>query len=367
MESILDRFHVDKQSPALVEAQIEAYLEANIRNGRLPVGLRFPSTPDLARLWHVNLVAVHRAMRGLKLKGLVERKVRVGTRVASRTERMAVALLVGPRLEDEAAGYYRALVAALQKEVAARGWEHCLLQDVAAGLRRRSAAVEDEDDSEDPLAEVLTGRCRGVFVIGLLPKRTEILRERLDVPMVLCNDNVHHTDVANDVYRFGWEAVEHLSAQGCKRLAFLGSWDGSPAILGVREAASELGLPEPLVRAVTPQRGRTREEMVLDALRPLLDAWQQGQDRVDALIVADDVSMIAVSQAVQGGGLGVNAPAMLVTTATEGVPRTYAGPVLRYEFPVRRRAEIALEILEQRLRGEEPSRLPILVRGSLRV
>ena len=69
---------------APLQEQIADHLAHRIVSGELPDKSRLPSTVELARLYHVTPVTIHKSLQHLVQRQLIERQPRRGTFVRSR-------------------------------------------------------------------------------------------------------------------------------------------------------------------------------------------------------------------------------------------------------------------------------------------
>ncbi len=74
-------------SPGPLYEHVKQHILTHIHNGDWPVGTRLPSEHELVAQFGVSRMTVHRALRELSAKGLVQRMVGVGTFVATPTQR----------------------------------------------------------------------------------------------------------------------------------------------------------------------------------------------------------------------------------------------------------------------------------------
>jgi DNA-binding LacI/PurR family transcriptional regulator len=362
VSSLLEQFELRAEAGVSTPNQIAEFLRQQIQTGVLPVGTRLPASSKLAAKWGVGIVSVQKAMTVLKAAGLIERRARRGTFVRDPEVGVELAILVGVNLADEASFYGRALVKALQDEMLVRGW-HALVYD---GLNARTHG----DTGQRPLAyrRFMDDAQRGVFsgaiqVAMSIPSSMQIDKSS-DLPSVRLGQIARISDVMNDYYAFGHDAIAWLAGQGKQRITCLGPTEGGEDYEGIREAAAEAGLPKPQIIPFAAFNVGHMEAAIHDQMLGLIEKWESTACWPDALVVSDDVAMRAVSLALMEKGAGEEMTVLALANAQ--VRLRYGRPVVRYEFASRRNACEAMDILWKRMCGEDVPGLPLMLRGTIR-
>ena len=78
-----------------LQIQIADHLARRIISGELPDGARLPSTLELAEIYHVTPVTIHKSLQHLVQRQLIERMPRRGTFVRSRERVNVIGLAFG--------------------------------------------------------------------------------------------------------------------------------------------------------------------------------------------------------------------------------------------------------------------------------
>jgi len=188
----------------------------------------------------------------------------------------------------------------------------------------------------------------------------------LDFPVVLIDRGAPsggHDSVVLDNARAAATLVEHLHAQGYRRIAGLfgnTSTTGVERHDGYRAAMAARGL-EPAARFIPPHAEAAEVEVA---------RWLTGPDRPDAVVVSNSLLLMGVVRAVRG--LGLSIPRDLALAGFDNEPWTeLVGPGLTViEQPVHDIGRTAMELLFERLdTPDRPARKVVLsgrcvVRGS---
>lgn len=190
--------------------------------------------------------------------------------------------------------------------------------DVARGAEERATAdgmyvlLANSDESaarEDTYLDLFEQqRVHGVLIspLGDIGPRIATLRNR-GIPAVLVDRSSPDTTISSvsvDDIAGGRLAVEHLIAQGRRRIAFV----GGP--LALRQAADRL---EGARQAVSASQGASLEIIELEALSVIAGraagaAIARRTDRPDAIFAANDLVAMGVLQALMMQGVGVAVP-----------------------------------------------------------
>jgi len=172
-----------------------------------------------------------------------------------------------------------------------------------------------DPEREDAYLEAFEQRqVRGILVSSFQPIETRLaaMRER-GTPSVLVGRlarDEHQPSVSIDDVSGGRQAGEHLIANGCRRLAFVGGplpvQQVADRLEGVRRAAAEASVDAPEVIEVA-ERSIAVGRAVGAAL-----AARPADDRPDGVFAANDVLALGLLQALVAGGVSVPGEVALV-------------------------------------------------------
>lgn len=355
---------VEARSPVATPVQIEQFLRERIQSGQLQPGDRLPTTQALAELWGVGPVSVQKAMRRLQARGLVRRRTRHGTFVSSPTGNVTLAVLTSGSVADEGFQYGRAVIRALDAEMAQRGWRSMLF----SGLRTRWVKSGDNASLayQDLLDEMRARDLGGVIEVALGWNSFGDVEKDMRLPVVRISSVARYADVINDFFAFGRDAMRWLVDRGVRDVLCMGFVEKGTAYDGVLQAAAQSGLSAPRIQPFEQFSTPAMEASVYRQMLAILDGWEQGERRPQALLVSDDVAMRAVALALVQRQVRVPEDLIVITLANEGIDLHYGIPVVRYEFSPAANARTALDLLDRKMRGEPLPRLPVALPGRIR-
>lgn len=249
------------------------HIRLGIRDGKFVQGGKLPSESELMRDHGASKMTVHRALRELSAEGLVRRVERVGTFVA-----------------DAAAAPTRKIGLILPTT---EGFlEFNMLSGVRDGLASGDQFVLYASDN-DPVAEYEALNRAASEVDGILilptchPKTSRKLQQLYDDGLpVVCLDRAisgcNLPAVTTDNYHVSRSSLDHLAAEGHKRVAYFGIYDERVSTLSDRFHAFQqfctatLGISaDPYIRFIPPHIGvhiKVSLSLVEDALLRMLAA-----------------------------------------------------------------------------------------------
>lgn len=120
---------------APLQEQIADHLAHRIVSGELPDKSRLPSTVELARLYHVTPVTIHKSLQHLVQRQLIERQPRRGTFVRSRERVNVIALVFGKNPFRDRSHLYSQLLDEFQKQSLERALNLKIYFDFESGSR----------------------------------------------------------------------------------------------------------------------------------------------------------------------------------------------------------------------------------------
>ncbi|MCA9880374.1 MAG: GntR family transcriptional regulator [Thermomicrobiales bacterium] len=243
--------HLAHMPPVPLYHRVKAAIQKDIREGHLRPGDMLPSEKALCAQFQVSSITVRRALRDLVESGLIYRENGVGTFVAQRARRYAIALIFCGFAED---GWRRQshMFGALIGSVGQVIWEH--------GSALTVSNLASPSVLTDAIREIGNNRTFDGLLIRSdqeLPGEVADVLNALDLPYVMVKkkvsdrpanvvwmDNRHHARIA----------TEHLLALGHRRIGLIFGRANSRTFcdraLGYRDAFVAAGLPvdESLIR-----------------------------------------------------------------------------------------------------------------------
>lgn len=343
--------------------QIERQVQRQILTGALAPAQRLPTTRSLAAEWRVDCKTVQRAMQRLRGAGLIERNPKRGTYVRATRVRPLIGIVVGPNLFRADAYFYRALVVAIQEELARRQWDHRVYDNLSCRAKDEKEALH-----RHILADIRNHTYKGLLWIDAPADRfkQEVLTR--DLPKVFFADDAN----VLDMYGFARAAVAYLAGHGRGRLFCIRGAVAPKRVKddadGFRDGCAAHGLDA--ARGSICQLTHLGETMTPLAdwlgyrrIAALLKTWQETGTRPDGVIVSDDVIMRGVAVGLREHGVKVPEEMLVVAATKAEIRHLYAVPVARYEFSV---GEIARQLVDRlwRLVVKEPlPRPPAPVQG----
>lgn len=221
--------------------EIVIQIETAIESGELKPGMTLPSETQLALDYEVCRMTAHRAMTDLQTRGLVIRKRRVGTVVATpaRARTGHVAVLCFAISDFPSAAYLAGIREGLSKDLG------LLLCDTGEDTAREADFLRKMRDESDAI----------VCLPSAAPENNALLEKIVaeKIPLI-CLDrvpaNINVDAIVSDNYASTLEAMRRLTARGHRRIAHL--TDLRPNVSSTQErlqgyydALSEIGETEP--------------------------------------------------------------------------------------------------------------------------
>lgn len=353
--------------------QITEHIRNLIQNQELRVGMRLPSTQQLASQLNADPSAVHRSLAKLVKEGLLLRTPRVGTFVAeppSKLERLAF--------------YYRPIGGAFGP------FDRAVLTEISSIGHQKGFSVEVYSDtrtpeisSNEPHPELIR-HARSRWVQGVVSSSVspEKVRWYNSLP-------IPHATIStpNQPHTFNWEreltvekAITQLHARGCRKIGMFSALrmhekdaDATPYELGhyhgFRKALAKFNLPyhEEWTMGQAPGAKPVQEsEMAALGFEAFNKMWQQSSDRPDGLFLYPDVLATGVLMAIALQSIRVPEDLKLVVHANVEVPLFCPFPIDRLLVSAADAASALVDhVMAQLANRETPQRtLPIRLEPS---
>lgn len=154
-----------------LQLQIADHLARRIISGELPDGARLPSTLELAEIYHVTPVTIHKSLQHLVQRQLIERMPRRGTFVRSRERVNVIGLAFGKNPFLHQSLLYAQLLDQFQQQTPERELNLKVYFDFHSGSRALF-------DLEQDLAR---GEVKAVIASNRSPRLTRFLEEHPEV------------------------------------------------------------------------------------------------------------------------------------------------------------------------------------------
>jgi len=348
---------------------MEQHYAREILTGRLAPGARIPSNAELATIWKTSSRAVHAALGGLVIRGLVERKQRRGTFVTDHRRSAMIGVLVKGHLVNENAAYFRMLCYQLEVQLEKLRLS-CRIYD---DLGNSSQANEGESPSlRHFLLDQKVYDFKGFIYIGTatidqLPAVNDLH------PRVVHLDSTRGLDVVLDMDDFLRTTVSEMASRGFRKLAYVRPlWKNrfrtKPLSLdkALAEVAAECGIAAPRSWDLMLRDGETNMEH--DAFEQIKKGLREGvlgkkSEFPDAIIIPDDVMARPLIFALRDMGIRVPADVNICILSNTEVDFFYGVPVYRYGISISDLAKHMISLLQIRMiRKDEPA-LPIKLKG----
>ncbi len=273
--------------------QLEEFIRGGIRRGELKAGQRLGSAKQLAKEWKTSYGAVRQSLETLAAKGLVERRARAGTFLASDPD------VIGGEVGS------RSIIGLLVPDI--RMPEHSLvtrcLQDAGqrAGFDILVSSTDNERDRYDQSVMRHLKACVSGLVLvapqhARISLQTLLEVEQSGVPTVnyaRTVDVVSWPTVQTDVFQAAYLPVKHLCDIGRKQIAFMSypspEAHGTQMHHGLYRAILDGGLGSGnVVEFVLPDQFYLTSWSDTGSLHELLNRWLDANPKVDAICCMHD-------------------------------------------------------------------------------
>ncbi|NLO74376.1 MAG: GntR family transcriptional regulator [candidate division WS1 bacterium] len=285
-----------KSSRVVKYQKVKETLAGEIERGKYALGERLPSEKQLAEQFEVSIITVRQAVEALARDGFVEKIQGSGTyirRLRPAIERKIWAFVV-PGLDEL---WYPSVAGGLE--------------DVsrAAGIGVIILGTDLEEESGENVRRIVTMGADGLIIAPSASRRldTTVINElsMAGVPFVFCGDYISEVDAPRVLWDYRGGArmgVEHLLAQGHRRIAFLSHPATNPSQAmweGYRAALTTAGVDPWPPRGL--QAKSFEQTDLYRAARDLLALWP----RPTAVLCAHDSVAQFMCQAAADAGLKV--------------------------------------------------------------
>jgi len=345
--------------------QVYGALERGIHSGRWKRGERLPSEAELVRQFGTSRITVGRAVRDLKLAGLVERRAGSGTFVRAGRPQGALSfgLLIPDLGETE---IFEPMWQGLMASPLAR--EHALLWGSAP-----AGAASKEERAWELCRQYVDRKVSGVFFapLELTPAKDEVNRRitrALDdarIPIVLLDRTAvpypqrgHHDLVGIDNRRAGYVVTDHLLGLGARRVAFVAVKNAAATVeareAGYREALHTRSVP------FDPSLAQRLDPTDAAAVGALLEAH-----RPDGVVCANDWTAARLMHSILALGYAVPRDVRLVGIDDVDYASLLPVPLTTLRQPTRQIGAAALAAMLDRVAGSDLPTRDILLHGSL--
>ena len=351
---------------AALHVQIEQYLLEQIRSGAIKIGDRLPPAAELATKLRVHEVTVQKALRRLKVAGILQRTPRVGTFVKSSPESTQVAIIFGPNISDEASHFYRAMLKALQTLIHNAKQRYRVYDNINAAKNETDLAALPS--YQRYLADRSSCVFAGKILIGCDVQWLNFFKKTPFPPCVSGSDgNRPGMDVSFDRAATARECVAYLASHGRKKLLYLRTVpDGWGDMEGFKSALDAAGFDEVRVDQLAMQReNHYHEAVAYEHISALVQQWGETGKKPDCILVSDDIAMRGVALGLIRHGIKVPDEIEVLVWANEGIRHHYGIPVTKYEVSPRLFAKALYEVLRARMSGTEPANLPQKIEGHI--
>ena len=336
------------------QKEVVGRIREAILNGSYPAGSRLPNQIELAQQLQVSGFTLHRALDQLASDGFIEKRPKVGTRVAGDLPHRNNIALVFPH-DPSAGAYYSKHFQTLSQ--AATAWQRETGRNVITffGMDQRT----DSKDRNRLLEDVAAHRLAGiVFSSPPFELENSAILEEPGIPRVCISNGPYSADVpavGYDGLSFFDTALSSLAAQGRKRVVCL----LVPGMAGIESylfrAAARLGITSPPHWQLTlaPDAGEGARNVV----RLLMHG--PASERPDGLIISDDNLVEHAQAGLIASGVNVPDDVMVIEHCNFPWPRS-ALSTCRLGFNSHDIFRACVDVIDRQRRGEEVPGLTLI-------
>ncbi len=360
---------LQNNSAKSTSTQIQQFYAREILAGRLPPGSRLPSSKEMAALWKTSIRAVHTALGGLVVQGLIERKQRRGTFVRDSFESSMIGVLVAEDLIADTATFFRVLCSELQTQLEEQRFA-CRVYD---NLLDELTGITPTTPSQTRfLLDQKVYDFKGYIYIGTGTVPSDTAMNDLH-PRAVHLDAAKGVDAVWDMDDFLTTTVSELARRGYKRIGYLRvlmSTDDRPVPPPLDDqltaVAAQCGIPKPTLwdfwlTVDDPDLENQAYQRLMDGLKQ--EMLGAKDDFPEVIIITDDVIARALVFALREIGFHIPSEVQICTLASDGVSFFYGTPVYQYRFPTKQLAASLIRILLDRMINVSTQKLPVLLKG----
>ncbi len=360
---------LSKQSAELTSTQVERFYRTQILSGAIAAGTKLPSNQELAKEWASSTLAVQRALATLAAEGLIERRQRRGTFVRDTAQQTFVGILVGPDLIPGASGFYRLLCSRLQAALESAYLKTRIYDNLT--FVGKGGSVYSHGNLE---ADRRSYPFKGYLLLGTSNVSERVLGAELS-PRSVFQDVTRGNDVMMNYRRFVEDSVNALADRGYKRFTYFRTVYRLPVdqlklpVEGLMESAGLRRLPKPKVWSVRVTGGVLVEREIdvgINAAFGNARGVALKRKLPEVFIVQDDISARTLMINLLSRGIRIPEDVRLCVQTMDDHTIHYGLPIFRYEFSLGELVVRLVEVLKERMRGEEPLGLPWIINGTFR-
>ena len=353
------------QRSVALHVQIEKYLLDQIRRGALQIGDKLPSASDLAAQLDVHEVTVQKALRRLKVAGILHRTPRVGTFVRSSPQRAQIGIFFGPNLSEESSHFYRAVSRSLEALTHHRK-QKCRIYDNlnAAANETELAALPSY---QHYLADRGNSGFRGMILIGCDVKWVDFFKKSPYPPCVAGSDGGGPgTDVCFDRSETIYDGVSYFASRGKRRLLYLRTMSVQVDMEGLGRALEDHHFDDVQIEHLAMHKENHYQEAVAyERVCALAKQWNKSGKFPDSILVSDDIAMRGIALALVRHRIMVPEVVEVLACTNEGITHHYGLPITKYEVSPRQFASKLFDVLCAHMDGAPASKLPCKIKGRI--
>jgi DNA-binding LacI/PurR family transcriptional regulator len=347
MSDTILKLIVDQRSPVPMYEQICQQIRTKIEKKLLQPGTQLPTTQELRTRLQVNSKTAQLAMATLAKEGYVTRRARRGTVVKGIPRRGVVGIysymaLFAPEGKFE---FYRLISSHLGRQLEALGRVH-----------RMYLGSESPDTSntagEDLLRHLSSGALSGVMLVNTPHQQFDELVQvgrQMRIPVVALSGNREvDYSVRIDLPGYVRSAAEYLRHQGRRNVGVIFN-NSSPSFRDgtlIPRILEESGI-RPVPAWIVGQDAA--EQGGYDA------AGRLPLDKLDGLIVLDDIMATGVDRKLCESGIRVPGNLLVVTLWLQGSRLRLTLPFQRFEVNIAGQVERALQLMQDAIHGQRIS------------
>jgi GntR family transcriptional regulator, arabinose operon transcriptional repressor len=331
-----------KSSRVVKYQKVKETLAGEIERGKYTLGERLPSEKQLAEQFSVSIITVRQAVEALSREGFVEKIQGSGTYI--RHLRPAIERKIWAFVVPDLKELWYASVAEGIEEVSR-----------AAGIAVVVVGTDQEEESGENIRRIVTMGADGLIIApssSRRPESTSLLELSMaGVPFVFCGDYVTEVEAPRVLWDYRGGArmgVEHLLAQGHRRIAFLSHPATNPSQAmweGYRAALTGAGADPWPPRGL--QAKSFEQTDLYRAARDLLALWP----RPTAVFCAHDSVAQYMCQAAADAGLKIPEELSVVGFYGFHLARTGDFPLTTVAVPTYELGQEAGKILLRMMMG----------------
>ncbi len=339
----MDIFKAETAIP--LQMQIADHLAQRIISGELPDRSRLPSTVELAKLYNVTPVTVHKSLQRLVKRRLIERRSREGTFVCSRERTNVIALVFGKSPFSHPGNFYTSLISLFQREAYARELNFKVYFDFETSSKTRFDLEQD----------IRSGELKGLVVTNRGPLVREFIKAHPDIlkcyPAML--------DFKDEVKR----SVSYLIGRGYRRIGVLSM---HPEVLDTEDSrrgheAECRGIEEAVGDSGVRVEIRRCDHTEVAGYRKMKEWLSDPRTRPQAFFINHDIMVHGALLAIVEAGLKI--PEDVALMVHMNGENEFPSPVAltRYKVNVRQMVDNCLDSLGEAMEKEEQGTVPLPV------